>query len=77
MDKQQTAVEWLIDELTEPQTQFLFLSYKPEMYELIKIINQAKEMHKQQILDAYETGIWDVGCRAADSEQYYQETFKK
>ena len=36
----QTAVEWLIDKLTE--TNFLWLSDKPEMNELIKIIEQAK-----------------------------------
>jgi hypothetical protein len=34
-------------------------------------------MFEQQIIDAYESGIWDVGCRAADSEQYYSETFNK
>ena len=42
----QTAVEWLIDELSI--TNFLWLSDKPEMKELIKIIKQAKEMEKQQ-----------------------------
>jgi len=43
----QTAVEWLIDKLTE--SQFLWLSDKPEMNELIEIINQAKEMEKEQL----------------------------
>jgi hypothetical protein len=41
-----TAVEWLIDNLTE--SKFLWLSDKPEMDDLIKIITQAKEMEKQQ-----------------------------
>jgi len=66
--KQQTAVEWLLDRIED-------VDNSPEIWELIK--DKAKEMEKQQIIDAYESGIWDVGCRAADSEQYFNQTFKK
>ena len=66
MNKQQTAVEWL-EEICNDRGYHLMKEY----------FEQAKQLEKQQIIDAYETGIWDAGCRAADSEQYYQETFKK
>lgn len=39
---------------------------------------QAKEMKKQQILDAYDKAQYDYDLmRETDSEQYYNETFKK
>lgn len=76
----QTAVEWLIDKLTE--TNFLWLSDKPEMNELIKIIEQAKEMEKEQIIDAYCKGSLDMSndeniFPRETSEQYYNENFNK
>ena len=50
-----TAVEWLIDELTNDPSKFLFLCDKPEyMDELIIIINKAKEIEKKQITDAFD-----------------------
>lgn len=56
-----TAVEWLIDELTDDPSKFLFLCDKPEyMDELTKIVKKAKEMEKQQIQEAIENGY--AGC---------------
>jgi hypothetical protein len=71
----QTAVEWLIDELKDNGIEYLDLAYE--------IIEQAKEMEKQQIIDAYVTPLskefWfkkdDIFNQQA--EQYYNETFKK
>jgi hypothetical protein len=63
----QTAVEWLQKKLIESGISFLS--------EEIEYINQAKEMEKEQIIDAYDTGIWDVGCRNSDSKRYYNETY--
>ena len=43
-----------------------------------KILEQAKEMEKQQIIDAYVNGDIDAGIYAAtkkNAEQYYNETF--
>lgn len=39
------------------------------------IINQAKEMEKEQIIDAYKADLYP--CSDEDAEQYYNETFKK
>ena len=55
----QTAVEWL-EALYYP-------NYIPK-----DIFEQAKEMEKQQIIDAYKEGV--DGTKLA--EQYYNEKFK-
>jgi hypothetical protein len=54
-----TSIEWLIKEL------------KLEGYD--HTIQQAKEMHKQEIIDAYFEGAY--GGDNISGEQYYQETF--
>jgi hypothetical protein len=58
-----TAVEWLIIELYsgEPLDDFL--------------IEQAVEMEKQQIKDAYKADLHP--CSDEDAEQYYNQTFKQ
>lgn len=64
----QTAVEWLVEKIK--------IKYDIDFYHIKKEINQAKEIEKQQIIDAY----WD-GCSNWDSEteaeQYYEQTFNK
>ena len=74
----QTAVEWfsklLIDELTDNGIEYLDLVYE--------IIEQAKEMEKQQIENAFNAGVnsEDFFCppfEISESEQYYNETYKK
>ena len=57
----QTALEWLVSELPHLEAELLK-----------KIIKQAKEMEKEQIIDAYETSHISM----MTSEQYYNETFK-
>ena len=59
-----TSIEWLIEQLQAPCRGI------PS-----HIIEQAKEMHKQEIIDAWDMGrfnIDDIGL----GEEYYQETFK-
>lgn len=62
----ETAVEWLIEQLTPSIC--LQQKYIDELKE------QAKEMHKQEIIDAYKFGISDE--YVIGSEKYYNETFK-
>ena len=59
-----TAVEWLIEQTRTPD----WLSLKRG-----DIFEQAKEIEKQQIIDAYNKNpnYFD------SAEQYYNETFKK
>ena len=65
----QTVVEWLEEKLIEAGLQFT----KGEALE----IEQAKEMEKEQIIDAYKKGFLDcddIGIMSYD--EYYTETFK-
>jgi hypothetical protein len=75
----QTSIEWLIEQLVEMDKQ-LDGRRKNEDATILKmnptrIFEQAKEMHKQEIIDAWENGQDSFSSRNA--EQYYQETFKK
>jgi hypothetical protein len=67
-----TSIEYLFNELWEaPKDKFTWHS----------ILNKAKEMHKQEIKDAWEEGESSVYITSGeiytdgDAEQYYQETF--
>ena len=60
----QTAVEWLIEHLNLDETS---LNYNK------LIIDQALEMEKQQIADAYITSHISM----MSAEQYYYETFEQ
>ena len=64
-----TAVEWLVEEINK-LTGLTIAMDEP-------CIEQAKEMEKEQIMDARENGINTVITqRLKSSEQYYKETFK-
>jgi len=61
-----TAVEWLEDELIRVG---FFEDMKPNI-----TFEQAKEMEKQQIIDAYDVKWVEY---IIDGKDYYNETFKK
>jgi hypothetical protein len=68
----QTSIEWLTKELS-----IMIMEYIPldRWDEIRDSVNKAKEIHKQEIIDAYKYGnLSDVYFKP---EQYYQETFKK
>jgi hypothetical protein len=73
-----TAVEWLVEKLTPMNwTKEYMLDYNKE------IIEQAKEIEKKQIIDAYRNGGSNQQSARSSifhirtEEQYYNETFKK
>ena len=75
--KQQTAVEWLVEQV-EQISNNKNLS-KQEYIDLYnKAIEQAKEMEKKQIMDAHNQGYAD-GYRDNGSSpiDYFTETFNK
>jgi hypothetical protein len=41
-----------------------------ELYELL-------DAEKEQIIESYDAGVWDVGCRNSDSKKYYNETYNQ
>jgi spore coat protein CotF len=60
----QTAVEWLIEQCPRIET---IVAYN--------ILEQAKAMEKQQIIDAHSDGQYPF-FNAEHSEQYYNQTYK-
>ena len=72
--KKQTAIDWLISELKDNGFDHIDLAEE--------IIKEAKEMHNEQIQDAFQEGKWN-GYETAKGEDddkdpliYYNETFK-
>jgi len=70
--KNQTAVDLLIDELRN----HLSRKGKLDAITISKLKMQAKEIEKQQILDAYDEGYIDRGYEDHRANHYYNETFK-
>jgi hypothetical protein len=72
-----TSIEWLEEKLND----FLQFEYSREWDVINKLIEQAKEMHKKEIIDAWKMGRYDsdkiVMTEKFYAEQYYQQTFKK
>ena len=73
--KKQTAVEWLVEEINK------MIDFIPmdKWDEIRDIVQQAKEMEKEQIKDAHLIGlITSMEMEATkQAEQYYNETFIK
>jgi hypothetical protein len=60
-----TAVEYLYQIMFDKQGRISLEEFQ-----------QAKEMEKQQIIDAYDDGNYAYGMGVKEPEQYYNETFK-
>ena len=65
-----TAVEWLVEQIKSDQNQKSLSAS-----EWMQVINQAKQMEKEQILDAYYKGGEDTPLTDKECEQYYNETY--
>jgi hypothetical protein len=71
----QTSIDWLIKEILKHDKSFVEF-YGAE-------IEQDKEMHKEETMDAFQAGKWDWsehtnnGKHSMDPAEYYNETFKK
>ena len=71
-----TAAEFLLINLLNKfpkEMEYLFLLDANLIEDILK---QAKEMEKEQIIDAYIEG-YSAPENLGDSEQYYNETFNK
>ena len=76
----QTAVEWLEEQQAHlfNQLEINEIEISEYKYYLDLILNQAKEMEKEQITEAHTLG-YVIGGGKGDlynPEQYYNETFK-
>jgi hypothetical protein len=73
----QTSVEWL-EERFQMYLSWYEGHHSAKEYKLedfAKDFQQAKEMHKQEIIDAFFEGAY--GGDNISGEQYYNESFKK
>lgn len=62
----QTAIDWLVEKLKENGVNF--------WQEEIEMIEEAKEMEKNQIVDAFDDGFEEMPYK--NGEHYYNENYK-
>ena len=67
----QTSIEWLVEQIKEDQT-----SIAKTASEWNLIFQQARDMHKEEIQDAYANGWHHNNEDNYNPIKYYQETFK-
>ena len=72
MKSKQTAIEWLVEQMIERK---YFAKDVPLSYTTLEhLVNQAKEMEKEQIMDAWLNSLTKGDYNSA--EEYYNEIFK-
>jgi hypothetical protein len=79
----QTSTEWLMPKILELTLQLSNkrISQRTCELKILNLFEQAKEMEKQQIINACDAGF-DDGCgfiediKYKNAEQYYKETYQ-
>jgi HEPN domain-containing protein len=77
----QTAVEWLIEQIESGKIEIVYSNKIHSIKCIPEIIDQAKEMEKQEIINAYRDGRSDQQSEKPSrfynrmAEQYYNETY--
>ena len=79
-----TAVEWLVEQISSSKYFYNLMEEIESRSTTVQpnaILQQAKEMEKQQIMNAVdlpkEKRWYDAKLYNSSGEQYYNETFKK
>ena len=72
MQHTKTAVEWLVEQLARKNNEFQALTF---YYDHKEEIQQAKQMEKEQIMDAFLNG--KVNHSKLWSEEYYNQTYNQ
>lgn len=76
METTQTAVDWLVENLKQFKLSKGIWNYDWENSTYVEsILEQAKQMEKEQIINAYKFGLEDE--YVVGSEKYYNETYNK
>jgi hypothetical protein len=71
-----TAIEWLVEQIEGDDAMIARVIGLKKYNEIYK---KAKEMEKQQIIDAYDAGLFDGSMDDVNDriyKQYYNEIFK-
>lgn len=66
--KKQTAIDWFQDQI------LLIIEGKCELSEM-EMFTKAKQIEKQQIIDAYANNGWDTDEDRADGKKYYTRIY--
>ena len=78
IEKKQTAVEWLVEQIKSDQNQKALSAN-----EWMQVIERAKDMEKEQLIDAHIEGqiVFDEHPHTQwtneQAEQYYNEAYEK
>ena len=76
--KKQTAVEWLIEKLNQCEPMYSGIQSNEHKEYLEKLVQQAKEMEKEQIMEAFKEGnLYHGWALKHEPEQYYNNTYNK
>ena len=78
-NKKQTAVEWLFDRMVGLAEEYEdgIINYTSYINGINHFLDQAKEMHRQEIENGYWDGGQDVPMSAFRCTQYYNETYEQ
>lgn len=76
--KTMSSIDWLEDEMKYLLEKYRYFEVSEEEFVTIQnqLFNDAKEKHKQEIMDAVDYGILLYVNDPITSEDYYNETFK-
>ena len=73
-----TAVEWLVEKLNQCEPMYSGIQSNEHKEHFEKLVEQAKEMEMQQIMDAVNFGnAYNGWALKHEFKKYYNETFKK
>lgn len=77
MEKKQTAVQWLREQLTYNNGLGVLHPSHSEFADLSQIFEQAIAMEREQIEEAYMDGLTDISTYDSNNIfNYYKQTFK-
>lgn len=70
----QTAVQWLVEQITYATSEGVVISYHKDITQLVE---QAKEMEKEQIINTwYDCKMSIIERNPTTADQYYNETYE-
>ena len=74
---EQTAVEWLVQQMADKE--YILWNDKPYWLDVVNLIDQAKQMEKDQIIEGYISGTFlPLTTQELNRpEQYYNKTYGK
>ncbi len=75
--KQMTAVEWLVEQIENGKIEIIYSDKIHSIKCIPEIIEQAKALEKEQIIEAFKHGELPPLFVNFDAEQYYQATYGK